>query len=82
VAGVERTVCIHSCPLSFMNYLGGRIYPRISSILYVYSVKSYYLGNFYPTTFLPAILTKTGVENFTRDAVCGNIFNESEISYI
>lgn len=65
VAGVDRTVCTQSCPLSVRCYLGGRIYPKISSVWCGY----YYLFLFFLLVVLALELTRTGVEYLTRDSL-------------
>ena len=69
VAGVDSTVWTQSCPLSVLCSLGGRIYPRISYVWWIYS--SFFI--FLVWALLPA-LTKTGVEYFTNDPWSPNIF--------
>lgn len=68
VAGVDSTVCTHSCPLSVRCYLGGKISPRMSSVWCAY----YYFFVFFACTALPA-LTSTGVEYLTNEPWSPNI---------
>lgn len=52
VAGVDKTVCTHSCPFSIANSFGGKISPRISSVFCAYSsLRSFFCcfsGAFFP----------------------------------